>query len=197
MRWLFDKERGSFPLFILYLQQPWLHPIPMKKLIFLFLLYSGSALSQSYGTQTHQFSIIGKVKKESVITMDSLNSYPLKAIGNIKVTDHTGAFKHKDDNLKGVLLKDILNHSQWAVAGPHVFSSLYFTCIGTDGYKVVYSWNELFNTPVGDNVYIIMEKNGVKAGQLPASLQMASMLDFKTGRRYLHNLDKIVVSVVE
>lgn len=197
MRWLFDKEWGLVPLFILYLRQPLLHLIKMKKLIFLFFLYSGAAFAQSYGSQTHQFTISGKVKHGSVITMDSLNTYPLKTIGDIKVTDHTGTFKHKDDDLKGVLLKDILNHSQWAVAGPHLFSSLYFTCIGSDGYKVVYSWNELFNTPVGDNVYIIMEKNGVKAGQLPASLQMASMLDFKTGRRYLHNLDKIVVGVVE
>jgi hypothetical protein len=55
----------------------------------------------------------------------------------------------------------------------------------------------LFNTQVGDNVYIVMEKNGVKADKLPESLQMASMLDFKTGRRYLHNLDKIIVNQVQ
>jgi hypothetical protein len=29
---------------------------------------------------------------------------------------------------------------------------------------------------------------------MPENLQMASMLDFKTGR-YLHNLDKIVVGI--
>jgi len=168
----------------------------MKNLLFIFLLYSSTAFAQ-YGTQTHQFTITGQVKTESVITMDSLNSYPLKTIGDIKVTDHTGAFKHQDDELKGVLLKDILNHSQWAASSPKLFSRFYFTCVGSDGYKVVYSWNELFNTPVGDNVYIILEKNGVKADKLPASLQMTSMLDFKTGRRYLHNLDKIVVSQVE
>src|ERR1700712_5077398 len=129
--------------------------------------------------------------------MDSLNSYPLKQIGEIKVTDHVGTFKHKDDQLKGVLLKDILSHSQLNANSPKLFSRFYFTCVGSDGYAVVYSWNELFNTPVGDNVYIIMEKNGIKADQQPAAIQMTSMLDFKTGRRYLHNLDKIVVSSVE
>jgi len=165
----------------------------MKKILFLLLLCSTAALAQ----QTHQFTISGKVKTESVITMDSLNSYPLKEIGAIKVTDHTGAFKHQDDQLKGVLLKDILNHSIWTLGSPKLFSTIYFTCIGSDGYKVVYSWNELFNTPVGDNVYIIMEKNGTKAAQMPESIQMASMLDFKTGRRYLHNLDRIVVNVAE
>lgn len=169
----------------------------MKKLLLLFCLYSTSVQAQETVTQTHQFTITGQVKKESVITMDSLNSYPLKEIGDIKVTDHTGSFKHQDDKLKGILLKDILNHSQWLAASPKLFSRIYFTCVGIDGYKVVYSWNELFNTPVGDNVYILMEKNGVKSENMPASIQMASMLDYKTGRRYLHNLDKIVVQIVE
>jgi len=168
----------------------------MKKLIFLFLLATTSVFAQQTNTQTYKFTITGKVKTESVITMDSLNSFPLKTIGDIKVTDHTGAFKHQDDQLKGVLLKDILNHSQWLLT-PHLFSSMYFTCVGADGYKVVYSWNELFNTEIGDNVYIVMEKNGIKADKLPSSIQMVSMLDYKTGRRYLHNLDKIVVNIAE
>jgi hypothetical protein len=169
----------------------------MKKIFIFLLLCSSTAVfaQDTFGTQTHQFTIKGLVTKESVITMDSLNSYPLKEIGDIKVTDHTGAFKHADAKLKGILLKDILNHSTWAITGgPHFFSSLYFSCIGSDGYVVVYSWNELFNTPVGDNVYIIMEKNGVKAADMKESIQMASMSDYKTGRRYLHNLDRIVVS---
>ena len=169
----------------------------MKKIFLLLFLYSSVAIAQEKTVTTHQFTISGKVKNESVITMDSLNTYPIVTIGDIKVTDHTGAFKHSDQQLKGVLLKNILNHSTWAVGNPKLFSTMYFTCIGSDGYKVVYSWNELFNTPVGDNVYILMEKNGIKADQLPESIQMASMLDFKTGRRYLHNLDKIVVSVAE
>jgi hypothetical protein len=167
----------------------------MKKLLILIFLYAGivSAQQTAYKT-THQFTITGQVKKESVITMDSLNTYPVKEIGDIKVTNHLGDFKHQDDKLKGVLLKDILSHSQLAAEGPHFYSQFYFTCVGADGYKVVYSWNELFNTPVGEQVYILVEKNGVKADKLPESLQMASMLDIKTGRRYLHNLDKIVVS---
>jgi hypothetical protein len=167
----------------------------MKKLLILLFLYAGTTLAQGkteYKT-TYQFTITGDVKKESIITIDSLNSYPLKEIGDIKVTDHLGNFKHGDEKLKGVLLKDILSHTQLNAA-PHLYSQFYFTCVGADGYKVVYSWNELFNTPVGDNVYILVEKNGIKANKLAESLQMASVLDIKTGRRYLHNLDKIIVS---
>jgi len=169
----------------------------MKKLLIFFLLYSTIAFAQEPLKQTLSFTISGQVKNGSVITMDSLNSYPIQAIGDIKVTDHTGAFKHQDDQLKGVLLKDILSHTVLNANSPKLFSRFYFACIGNDGYAVVYSWNELFNTDVGNHVFILMEKNGIKADKMPESIQMSSTTDFKTGRRYLHNLDKIVVGEVE
>jgi len=169
----------------------------MKKLLILFLLFSTTAFAQEPLKQTQSFTISGRIKKESIITMDSLNRCPLKTIGDIKVTDHLGEFKHRDDQLKGVLLKDILSHTALDAVSPKLFSRFYFTCIGNDGYAVVYSWNELFNTEVGNHVFIIMEKNGIKADKMPESIQMTSATDFKTGRRYLHNLDKIVVGEVK
>jgi hypothetical protein len=170
----------------------------MKNFVFVFLLLSSCAVfaQEKYGATTHQFSISGKVKNPSVITMDTLQHYMSAVIGDIKVTDNTGAFKHKDDQLKGILLKDILSHTVFDTPSPKLLSAFYFTCVGSDGYKVVYSWNELYNTEVGNHVYILTEKNGVKADQLPESIQMTSMMDMKTGRRYLHNLDKIIVSQV-
>ena len=168
----------------------------MKNTFILFLFLGTTALAQEPLKQTLSFTIGGDVKNKSVITMDSLNNYPVKVIGDIKVTDHLGTFKHEDDQLKGVLLKDILSHTV-LLGTPKLYSRFYFACIGNDGYAVVYSWNELFNTEVGNHVFIIMEKNGIKADKLPESLQMTSMLDVKTGRRYLHNLDKIIVSQVQ
>jgi hypothetical protein len=171
----------------------------MKKLLFICFLFCACTVvaQEKYGTATHQFSISGKVKNPSVITMDSLQHYTPVVIGDINVTDHTGAFKHKDDQLKGILLKDLLSHTIFDTPSPKLLSAFYFTCVGSDGYKVVYSWNELYNTEVGNHVYIIMEKNGIKADQLPESIQMTSMMDMKTGRRYLHNLDKIIVGQAE
>ena len=131
-------------------------------LLFLTFTYVASA-QEKYGAATHQFSISGKIKNPSVITMDSLDHYTVSPVGDINVTDHTGAFKHKDEQLKGVLLKDILSHSMLDAASPKLYSSFYYTCVGSDGYKVVYSWNELFNTEVGNHVYIIMEKNQCKS----------------------------------
>lgn len=170
----------------------------MKKLtIILLLLHTGALFAQEKLTPTQQFTISGKVKKGSVITIDSLKQYTQAVIGEVKVTNHLGEFKHADEQLKGVLLKEVLSHTSYAVSSPKLLSTLYFVCSGADGYLVVYSWNELYNTEVGDHVFIIMEKNGVKAEKMPESLQMTSTRDFKTGRRYLHNLTKIEVRQAE
>ncbi|MBC7400483.1 MAG: hypothetical protein H7289_11100 [Mucilaginibacter sp.] len=165
----------------------------MKKLLLLLTFCTSVAFAQQAVKPTNQFSIGGKVKNGSVITMDSLKQYNIQTIGDIKVTDHTGVFKHEDDKVKGILIKDVLSHTQYAVS----ISTLYFVFVAADGYKVVYSWNELYNTEVGNHVYILMEKNGVKAADMKESLQMTSMMDMKTGRRYLHNLDKVIVGMVE
>ncbi|TFF36530.1 molybdopterin-binding protein [Mucilaginibacter psychrotolerans] len=170
----------------------------MKKLLTILLfIYANHALAQDKTRQTLQFSITGEVEKTSVITLDSLKQYKVSEIGDINVTDHTGAFKHKDDQLKGVLLKDVLSHTKFKTTSPKLLSRFYLVCTGIDGYKVVYSWNELYNTSVGDHVYIIMEKNGMAIDKMPESIQMTAAADFKTGRRYLHNLDKIVVGQVQ
>lgn len=95
------------------------------------------------------------------------------------------------------MLKDVFSHTVFSVSSPKLLSQLYFVFSGADGYKVVYSWNELYNTLVGDQVFIVMEKNGIKAAQLPDAIQMVSMMDFKTGRRYLHYLSKVVVAQAE
>ena len=42
---------------------------------------------------------------------------------------------------------------------------------------MVYSWNELYNTEVGNHVFILTEKNGIKADKMPESLQMSSAAD--------------------
>jgi len=168
----------------------------MKYLLLVFFLCTASLCraQEPKSVPTKSFTIGGLVETQSVITMDTLNRLPLQSVGDVAVTNHLGEFRHKDVNVKGVLLKDVLAHTVLRSASPKLLSRLYFTCIGSDGYKVVYSWNELYNTTVGDHVYIIMEKNGVRSATLPENIQMCSSTDLKTGRRYLQNLAQIVVN---
>ena len=78
-----------------------------------------------------------------------------------------------------------------------MLSEYYFVFAASDGYKVVYSWNELFNTSVGESVYLVTEKDGKTITEMDDSILVVSTKDFKTGRRNVKGLASIAVMRVK
>lgn len=146
---------------------------------------------------TKSFTISGKVKTEKKVEIADLQKFTLQTIGSVNITSHKGDLKGKAKDMKGVLLRDVLQSVEIDVESPKLYSEFYFVCKAEDGYKAVYSWNELFNTAVGNSVYIILEKDGKHLADDEDSLLMISSEDIRTGRRYLKNLQTITVSRAE
>lgn len=155
-----------------------------------------SAQEKTKITATHQVTVTGAVKQEMVITNADLIRIPAQTIGNVMITSHTGAEKGIAKELKGVLLKDVLKNIVFAEEIPRKLSEFYLTCIASDGYKVVLSWNELFNNESGNNLFIVTEKEGKRMQEMDESILLISPKDFTTGRRYIKGLQKIVVGRV-
>jgi hypothetical protein len=76
-------------------------------------------------------------------------------------------------------------------------SECYFVFIASDGYKVVYSWNEIFNTKNGQGIYVIVERDGKKIDQIEDRISVFSKADLMTGRRYVKGLSRIIVKRAE
>ncbi len=171
----------------------------MKKLLLTncLILISFLLLAQGVDKQTKTIVVQGKVKEPKSITIDDLKKFKSNVIGDIAITNHKGEAKGVAKGLHGILLKDILENISLDVDNPKLFSAYYFTCIASDGYKVVFSWNEIFNTSTGNSTYIVIEKDGKPITSSDESILMISSQDFKTGRRYVKNLEKIVVGKIE
>jgi len=52
------------------------------------------------------------------------------------------------------MLKDILDKAGIDVS-LKLLSEVYITCIASDNYKVVFSWNEIYNSTIGEKVMIL------------------------------------------
>ena len=99
--------------------------------------------------------------------------------------------------MKAVLLKDILDKVEIDAETPKGLSEYYLVCIASDSYKVVFSWNEIFNSDTGKSVYIIMGQDGKPATTLDNRIALVSPKDQMTGRRYVKGLQKIVIERVK
>src|SRR5687767_783125 len=129
--------------------------------IFLSLLACVVALTcfaQETSKPTSSFTINGKVEAPKIFTMTDLKKLSPHNLGDIVIANHKGEVKGTAKELTGVLLTQVLGQVELDAETPRVLSEYYFTCIASDGYRVVYSWNELFNTVVGNSVYIILSK---------------------------------------
>ncbi len=162
-----------------------------------FILISVLLFAQDTYKQTKNIVVQGKVKESKTITIEDFKKFKSNPIGDVTISNHKGEAKGVAKALHGVQLKDVLETIVLDTESPKLFSEYYFACIATDGYKVVFSWNEIFNTTTGNSIFIITEKEGKTMADINEGILMISTQDFKTGRRYVKNLEKIVVGKIE
>lgn len=170
----------------------------MKYIILLFILGISQSVSAQHETKpTDYFTIEGKVKQVIKFTLEDATDLNSISFDSIVIYNHLVVRKSVLQKVKGVLLKDILTKVSFDNKDPKSLSEYFITCIASDGYKVVFSWNEIFNSSIGKQLMVITEVDGVQASSLSQRIAIISPVDMATGRRYVHGLSRIVVNKVE
>ncbi|TBX65574.1 molybdopterin-binding protein [Flavobacterium silvisoli] len=172
----------------------------MKKIPLIILLFSVIGLSvkaQRPIQPTDLLTVFGKVKSEQKITLKLLDSFPKQKVKDLILYNHKGEIKDTVQNMKGVLLKEILAKVDYVYEKPKNLNTFYFVCTASDGYKVVFSWNEIYNTEVGNNLYFITEMKGKSIKDSDQRILLIATSDLKAGRRYVKGLESIEVKQVE
>lgn len=169
----------------------------MKKLATLFLfLISITVWGQKANEVTSEFVVTGKVKQDLKFTFTDIEKYPSKKIKDVVITNHLGEPRGTAKQLTGILLKDLLKNLELKEESPKRYSEFYFTFCAADHYKVVFSWNEIFNSPTGDNLFLITSRDGKSIRDMDERILILTPTDFKTGRRHIKGLSKIIVERV-
>ena len=167
----------------------------MKKyIIIFFLLFFLHSNAQEKIDPTNEITVTGIVIKETTVTINDLTKFQSHKINDLTITNHLGVIKGVAKDLKGVLLKDVLETIPIDEKDPKKLSECYFTFIASDGYKVVYSWNEIFNSETGNHIFLITEKEGKSISKMEERILLVTTSDFKTGRRHIKSLKKIIIA---
>ena len=169
----------------------------VKNLIVIFFLAPTSIYAQRAVTPSETLKIEDKIKTEKTFSITELDTFPKIVIADQTLYNHKGEVKNTVKNMKGVLLKTVLASIQFDYDKPRELNEFYFVFVATDGYKVVFSWNEIYNTEAGNNFYIVTEMDGKNIKDMEQRILFISTTDLKSGRRYIKALEKIQVKRVE
>jgi hypothetical protein len=170
-----------------------------KKGLSILLLLSVTFVVRSQETivYTDHFTIEGKVKNSFSFSLDQAGQYAQSRLDSLVIYNHLMQRRRSIKNIKGILLRDIIEKAVIDVASPKILSEIYITCIAADNYKVVFSWNELFNTAIGKQVMIITESDGLQAKDSKDNIALIAAADQATGRRFVKGLSKIIIEQVK
>lgn len=141
-------------------------------------------------------SVSGAVAQPLTLGVAELEQFPPQQIGEVAMICDNGANLGKEQNLRGVLLRDILNRAQIKVANPRDLRKMVVIASATDAYKAIFSWAELFNSPTGDKVIVYFAKDGQPLGEDEGRIALISTTDLRTGPRHVKWLSGIEVRQV-
>ncbi len=145
---------------------------------------------------TREITVTGAVENPLRLGVDELRGFPPQQIGEVPLVCQTGANVGKLENFKGVRLRDILDRAVIRAPGHNDVKKMVIVASASDGYKVVFSWSEVFNSPVGDGVLVFFEKDGLPLADDEGRIAMVSSKDIRTGPRHVKWLKDIEVRKV-
>ncbi|HEY6241048.1 MAG TPA: molybdopterin-dependent oxidoreductase [Burkholderiales bacterium] len=93
----------------------------------------------------------------------------------------------------GVWLTDLLGEADIRRDERHALRRTYVVATASDGYHAVFSWGELFNTPVGRDVLVAFERDGSPLQEGEGKIALVSLADEKIGPRHVKWLNRIDV----
>lgn len=93
----------------------------------------------------------------------------------------------------GHLMREVLLRAGLGLPSDRGARLAMIEAVATDGYRAVFSWGELFNTAVGDQVMVIASQDGRQLDSVAGPLALRSLADLRPGVRHVRNLCALVV----
>jgi hypothetical protein len=169
----------------------------MKKYtILLFVFFIQFTFAQKPIQVTDSFRITGLVKQEKTIFLSEFEKYPIVELNDVNVSCSPKQEK-RVSGIKAVLLKSILDSVSFQYEKSRMLNQYYFLFVASDGYKMVFSFNEIYNTEIGKNLFLVTKMEGKSINDMDNRILIITTKDIKGGSRNMKWLEKIIVCKAE
>ena len=88
----------------------------------------------------------------------------------------------------GALLRDVLGRAGFGGPNDRGARLSVVEAVASDGYRALYSWGELFNSPLGEQAIVITSVDGRPLDETAGPLALRSLADLRPGPRHVRNL---------
>ncbi len=138
--------------------------------------------------------VTGRVKAPLVLSIEELCGMETEEARDIAVNCGEGTPVGRIESCRGVLLENVIGRAAVLKEDHNDTKKMYIVASASDGYKAVFSWQEIFNTQIGGGVMVLIERDEKSLGA--GGLELISLEDYFSGPRYVKGLETIEVLMV-
>jgi DMSO/TMAO reductase YedYZ molybdopterin-dependent catalytic subunit len=142
---------------------------------------SGGLAQERKSLVTTQVEVTGEVRRSLSLSVEDL-----RALAKRRGQAAAGGYG-------GLRLTELLEEADIRQDARQALRRTYVVAVASDGYQAVFSWGELFNTPVGRDVLIAFERDGSPLREGEGRIALVSLADERPGPRHVKWLSRIDV----
>ena len=157
-------------------------------------------LAQAPGPVTTTLTVKGSVEREVTFSIDELKTLPVQRIEDTRsVRDTAGAAAPTETarHYVGCLLRDVLDRARPVEKARAAFRRSVVVATASDGYHVVFSWAELYISPIGDGVLVVYERDGKALADDEGRIALVSLKDTRGGPRHVKWLQSVELRTLD
>jgi DMSO/TMAO reductase YedYZ molybdopterin-dependent catalytic subunit len=148
-----------------------------------------------YGAEymTQKLEIRGRVERPTSFSVRELRAMPVARAEGFSLICGSGKVKDVPRELEGVLVSYVLNLVGVSLPDHEAPNRSLVVATGSDGYRSIFSWHEIFNAKAPARVMIAYSKDGAPLDEREGELCLVSPDDERPGPRRVRYLATIEV----
>jgi DMSO/TMAO reductase YedYZ molybdopterin-dependent catalytic subunit len=165
----------------------------------LVLLAGGPCWGQGAGRVTTALSVKGGVEHDLTLTVDDLRRLPVHQVDDVRSLRDSGSSAGDAAVARrytGCLLRDVLERAHPIEKQRFDLRKSVVIATASDGYRAIFSWAELYLSPIGDGALVIYERDGLPLAEDEGKIALVSLRDTRPGPRHVKWLQSIELRTI-
>jgi hypothetical protein len=158
-------------------------------------IYAQSTVPSTPRASTMLYLFGNGLQANSVLSPEDLRKLPDPMQGSFTQTRIAAGGEQKT-TVRGAKLSALIERIGLSSAGKANWKTLLITCTATDDYRAIFTWPELSNSPAGEAVLVLHERDGQPLVEREGLIALQTTGDFRLGARHVRNLLRIEVAMV-
>lgn len=142
---------------------------------------------------TRELEVTGLVSHPMYLSLADLQGMERTEVQDVTMICGSGRNLGVIDSYRGVRLTSVLDRADILMREHDTPNWIYITVTSSDGHWALFSYQELYNTVIGEQAIVIIEKNGQPLDEKEGQIAFISARDVRPGPRKMRYLQRVAV----